>query len=193
VHVAGIATHFIPSENIEQAEGVLLELASQSAQKMQPIDVEKMNNILTTIGSFGAKNDGKKSFLTVHADEIDSCFGHGSVPEIIDSVEQLALQHTQGKGNQDHWSIRALQQLKNASPTSMAITLEALKRGKNESLAECLEREFAISMRLITEPDFVAGVNAVLSKQRVPAWQPMLGQVDEEAFFHECAHGKLGL
>jgi enoyl-CoA hydratase len=73
--------------------------------------------------------------------------------------------------------------LQRASPTSLAVTLAALRRAEDlASLKECLAQELRTSCSLMTLPDFGEGVRAVVvDKDREPRWSPSrLEEVDDD-------------
>lgn len=69
---------------------------------------------------------------------------------------------------------RTLATLRTRSPASLHVTWRMLELGRrSRSLAECLDREWAASMRIHREPDFREGVRAaVVDKDRNPRWAP---------------------
>lgn len=74
--------------------------------------------------------------------------------------------------------------IRRASPTSVAVTLRALRDARGlPSLEAALARELEISCALLRHPDFVEGVRAqVIDKDRQPHWQPSsLEQLDPAA------------
>lgn len=100
-----------------------------------------------------------------------------------------------------HWAVRAARGLALASPTSLAVTLEALRRGETmQSLGQCLAMEYRVAQRFLKHPDFVAGVGAVLSggrggdarKQR-PQWAVSPTADEVAAFFEPVEGGELQL
>ena len=59
------------------------------------------------------------------------------------------------------------------SPTSMAVTIELLRRGATMDLASCLRMELALTRKVVFHPDFAEGVRAVLvDKDNAPRWAP---------------------
>ena len=59
-----------------------------------------------------------------------------------------------------------------ASPLSLKVTLEALRRGARLPLADCLRMEYRISQHCMMGDDFYAGVNSqLISKDRKPKWK----------------------
>ena len=58
-----------------------------------------------------------------------------------------------------------------ASPLSLKVTLEALRRGARMPLADCLKMEYRISQHMMMGDDFYAGVySQLISKDRKPKW-----------------------
>ena len=52
-------------------------------------------------------------------------------------------------------------------------TLRALRRGRDLTLQQALDAEFALTRTTMAHPDFAEGVRAmVVDKDRKPAWQP---------------------
>ena len=94
-----------------------------------------------------------------------------------------------------HWSVGAAKELARASPTSLAVTRELLRRGRAcDSLAECLQMEYRVASRFLTHPDFISGVGAVLSKGAEPArWAEPPTPQQVEAFFGPGLGGELSL
>ena len=121
------------------------------------------------------------SFLEAHAAEIDDCFGHADVPAIVAAVNAAAA----AASAPDHWAVRAAADLARASPTSLAVTLEALRRGGAcASLGEALEMEFRMAQRFMRHSDFVSGVRSVMSKGAEPAvWRPPPSAEEVKEFF----------
>ena len=157
----------------------------------------------------GASTTAAPSFLQTRAEEIEHCFGGASltVSEIVARVEELAAsQEAAGEnphrvakdseGNQESsssfdpgagWAMAAAKELRNASPTSLVVTLEALRRGADlPSLGACLEMEYRIAQRFLRCPDMAAGINAVLTRTRDGlAWgaPPAEGSDELEEYF----------
>jgi enoyl-CoA hydratase len=68
----------------------------------------------------------------------------------------------------------ALEALRRGSPTSVAVTLAALRRARRLStLEECLEQEYRTSCSFLAEEDFCEGIRAALvDKDCRPRWMP---------------------
>lgn len=68
----------------------------------------------------------------------------------------------------------ALQTLEEVSPTSLAVTLAAVRRARGlPGLRAALAQEYGLVMWLAARPDLVEGIRAQLvDKDRTPAWRP---------------------
>ena len=64
--------------------------------------------------------------------------------------------------------------IKRNSPTSLKVTLRALRNGRQlRELAPCLQQEYSACVHCMREGDFVEGVRAaVIDKDRTPIWRP---------------------
>ena len=113
---------------------------------------------------------------------IDRHFSHGSVPEIIASLE------SEERPEFGEWAEKTLQALAKRSPTMLAVTLEQLKRGANLSLADCFRMELNMIHGCFEQGDFIEGIRAlIVEKDNQPRWRPEhLAEVTPagvEAFF----------
>lgn len=96
-------------------------------------------------------------------DAIARCFGQASVEEIRAA---LSAEGTD-------WADRQLQSLDQASPTSLKVTLRALRLGADQDFDTCLRREYGLTQAVCARVDFYEGVRAMLvDKDRAPRWQP---------------------
>ena len=81
------------------------------------------------------------------------------------------------------WADEAMQALRAASPSSVMLSFELIRRGAGRTLEECLQAELALTRRATRHPDFLEGVRAmVVDKDRAPRWSPSsLTAVDQDA------------
>lgn len=95
---------------------------------------------------------------------IDHCYAADTVEEI---VERLL-------GHGDPAAKEAAETVLAKSPTSLKVTLAALRRAAAPGpLERDLVREFRVSCRALAAPDLVEGVRAqVVDKDRTPRWSP---------------------
>ena len=140
---AGLATHFVPRERLPALRAALAEEGAGAVQRFAAA---------VPPGAVAAQREA-----------VDRCFGHDSLPAIRAALE------AEGTG----WAKEQLAILDRMSPTSMAVTLELLRRGARMSLPECLAMELALTRSVTRHPDFAEGVRAVLvDKDNQPRWAP---------------------
>ncbi|KAA2214833.1 enoyl-CoA hydratase/isomerase family protein [Teichococcus oryzae] len=150
---AGLATHFVPSERLPELRAALLAEADAAM-------VERFAQPVPP-GRIAALRPA-----------IARCFGHHDRAAI-----EAALEAEGGE-----WAAEQLAILRRVSPTSVAVTLELLRRGATMDLPACLEMELALTRHITRHPDFAEGVRAVLvDKDNAPRWQAP--PADAAAFF----------
>ena len=194
-------------------EGVLCQFGENAISTGNVVNENALHNAIRSVaglddalaGGSGDVSPEPPSFLEVHAAEIDHCFSQPDVPSIVAAVEELASCVRGSAPSEEaagaHWAVRAARGIALASPTSLAVTLEALRRGETmQSLGQCLAMEYRVAQRFLKHPDFVAGVGAVLSggrggdarKQR-PQWAVSPTADEVAAFFEPVEGGELQL
>lgn len=140
---AGLATHFTPRARLPDLSAALARDG-----------VAALATFNQTLPTFS---------LAEHRADIDHCFSAGTVREIVRRLET----------NGAEWAQAALKALRHVSPSALHWTLRALRHGRDLSLKEALDAEFALTRTTMAHPDFVEGVRAmVVDKDRTPAWQP---------------------
>ena len=94
---------------------------------------------------------------------IGHCFSAETVSEIVTRLESIRF----------GWAGEALKALRQVSPSALHWTLHALRRGRDMTLKQALDMEFALTRTVMAHPDFAEGVRAmVVDKDRAPAWLP---------------------
>lgn len=139
----GLATHFVPRAALESLKAGLGREG---------------------IGAVAAHaGPTPESLLAADRPAIDRCFAGASVLAILAALE--------AEGSP--WARATLATLAAMSPTSMAVTFEALRRGARMTLPECLAMELRLTRGVTRHPDFAEGVRAqVVDKTRDPKWSP---------------------
>ncbi|XP_039304062.1 3-hydroxyisobutyryl-CoA hydrolase, mitochondrial isoform X2 [Solenopsis invicta] len=158
VLLAGIATHFVPSEKLADLKRELLTL--------RDVDIEPILN------KYQPKLNHEFS-LAPHMSQIENCFSAPSIEEIIERLK---------KDNSD-WAQKNMETLLKMSPSSLKITKKAIDEGKGKSLAECLKIEYRLACTALNrDGDFYEGVRALLvDKDQKPVWKPIsLADVTDE-------------
>lgn len=140
---AGLATHFVPRESLAELRSALLAGDAR------------------VVADFAAPV--LAGAIAAQRPAIDRCFGGASIAAI-----RAAL-----VAEGSDWAGAQLAVLDRVSPTSLAVTLELLKRGATRTLDQCLAMELALTRPVTQHPDFAEGVRAVLvDKDNAPRWVP---------------------
>ncbi|XP_071566717.1 3-hydroxyisobutyryl-CoA hydrolase, mitochondrial isoform X1 [Temnothorax nylanderi] len=161
VLLAGIATHFVPSEKIADLKRDLLTLREIDTEKIEPI-----------LNKYQPKLNREFS-LAPHMSQIENCFSAPSVEEIIERL----------KNNNSDWAQKNVEVLLKMSPSSLKVTKKAIDEGKGKSLADCLKIEYRLACTALRrDGDFYEGVRALLvDKDQKPVWKPIsLADVTDE-------------
>jgi enoyl-CoA hydratase len=140
---AGFATHFTPRGRLNDLSAAL---AREGVTALAAFD--------ETLPAFS---------LAANRAAIDHCFSADTVAGI---AERLGAEDAD-------WARAAVQALGAASPSALHWTLRALRRGRDLTLKQALDAEFALTRSTMAHPDFTEGVRAmVVDKDRQPRWQP---------------------
>ena len=105
---------------------------------------------------------------------IDECFKENTVEDILKNLRNVR--------DDNDWSKKLAVTMEKMSPTSMKVTLEMCRRGKELSLKDCLAMEYRLVRRCCEDSDFYEGVRALLvDRDNQPKWAPPnLDQVDQK-------------
>ncbi|MBY8866188.1 enoyl-CoA hydratase/isomerase family protein [Streptomyces sennicomposti] len=127
--------------------------------------------------------------LAARREWIDACYAAGTVEEIVRRL----------LGHGDPAAKEAAETLLTKSPTSLKVTLAALRRARRLGpLERVLDQEYRVSCACLRSPDLVEGIRAqVIDKDRDPRWSPRtlaeVSDADVEAFFAPLGDRELGL
>lgn len=141
----GMADHYVPSERLP---GLLESLATTAPDEAVAAVAEPAPD----------------SSLVASRPWIDECYAGDDVAGIL---ERLAA-------HPDEAARRAAEKITTKSPTSVAVTLRALREARAYAdLSDALRTEYRLALRFHAHHDFVEGVRAqVVDKDRDPRWQP---------------------
>ncbi|KAF8663715.1 hypothetical protein HU200_055036 [Digitaria exilis] len=156
---AGLATHFVSSENLEELEKRLLNLDSGDESAVRAV-----------IEEFSTDVQLDEDSVLNKLSTINKCFSAETVEDIIKAFES----EESIDGNQ--WIPPVLKGLRRSSPTAMKITLRSIREGRKQSLPECLTKEFRLTMnilRSVVNGDVYEGIRALsIDKDNAPKWNP---------------------
>ncbi|MFG3529846.1 enoyl-CoA hydratase/isomerase family protein [Streptomyces sp. NPDC047917] len=172
--LCGLADHFVPSRR-------LAELTADLAGCGTAAEIEE-----TVLRYASPAPEGE---LAAHREWIDACYGAASVEEIVERLDNSGVPAAK----------QAAETILTKSPTSLKVTLSALRRARRiGSLEAVLDQEYRTSCTAFTRPDFVEGVRArIIDKDRDPRWSPAalagVADADVALFFAPLGDRELGL
>ena len=166
--LAGAATHFVPSERLALVEKRLAELSD--ATDPQAYTVE---GISKAIDEFVQPIEDKFT-LDRHAESL-ACFAKASIPEVLRALDNVQ--------NDKEFAAATAKTMREKSPASLAVALEAQRRGKSWSIDEVFEKEYNIACEFMHDPDFVEGVEATLKHRRLGQWSKTDFNIDVSKYF----------
>lgn len=157
VKAAGIATHFIRSEQLPAVIDMM-----KNAPHTSHFDYDQALKVFEDASPQNL--DGWSSIITPNAATIHRCFSNkSSVANIVKALEQEESQFAKD----------ALKTLHTVSPLSVHVAHELVKRGQQLSLPECLQMEFNVVQHSLAGTEFYEGVRAALiDKDKKPRWNP---------------------
>jgi enoyl-CoA hydratase len=101
--------------------------------------------------------------LDPHRAVIDRCFSAESIGAV--------LQRLDADGSE--FARKCAATMRTKSPTSLALTLEQMRRGRSLSFEDAMKTEFRIVSRVCQGHDFYEGVRAtIIDKDGTPRWNP---------------------
>ncbi|CAH0558858.1 unnamed protein product [Brassicogethes aeneus] len=146
---AGIATHFVQSDDLHNLEQELLQCKNE-------------NDVQYTLKKFHVK-DLPEFSLTKDLDKINYTFASDTVEGIVQKLENDCSE----------WGQQTLKLMQKMSPTSLKVSLKALEIGKKMDLLDCLQMEYRLATSCLANKDFLEGVRALLiDKDQNPQWSP---------------------
>jgi len=149
----GIATHFLPQD---RQEALLAALAAAPWGEGDGYAVA--DRVLAAQAVPAPASD-----LAGIAAEVAAAFGAGSLPAVLAALA----------ASDADWANKALALLKKASPTSLCLTFETIRRGAALDFDAAMRMEYRVSCHCLKGHDFYEGVRALLvDKDRNPRWQP---------------------
>lgn len=148
---AGFGTHYVPHEKQADLLAALKALKHKTAENIDQVVEE-------------AAETAPESSLQKYEREINELFASETLEGIFENLESSS----------SDFAKETLEALKKCSPTSLAVTIEQLKRGKDLSnFADIMSMEFDLSQSFVRQPDFMEGIRAaVLDKDCAPKWSP---------------------
>jgi len=153
---AGIATHYLDSEDLDEAKEMIAREPSAADEILRDLGTKPPN-----------------ARLASNADKIDRLFASDTFEGILTDLS----------ADPSDWAVKELKAVTANSPTSakVAMRLFAQSAGVEDFAAE-MAKEYAIATRIIELSDFAEGVRTVLvDRDNKPTWQPSRPEAVSEA------------
>lgn len=178
--LAGLATHFVPSDRLEDLEKTLVDLYKPTHDIVND-----------TIEKFAVKSDHEYSSSALSQENraiIARCFKHDTIEEILNALEK----------DGSKFSKDTIDEIYNGSPIGVKLTTELHRRVAGLSLQECLRLEHYLWQSSAFQPEFKEGINTGIIKKQKPQWiYPSVCDVDMESdilmkyFYANCRRQNL--
>ena len=150
---AGFATHYCPSDQMDELEAVLL------AAELKSDPYKEVDEMLAAAGKDPGRGDldeirGKIADLFEHSQSVDDLFSRLNKDE-------------------SDFAIATLKTLKQMSPLSLKVTFEQMQRGAKLDFDDVMRMEYRLVRRILQGKDFFEGVRAqLIDKDKTPKWDP---------------------
>lgn len=144
---AGLATHYLPAERLEEAKARLLAAPEQ---------------IETVLDDLSAPPPPAR--LAGNAERIERLFAADTLEGIITALAD----------DESSWAAKELKAVTMKCPTSAKVALRQFTlNAQMADFAEEMALEYRLAARMMMRPDFAEGVRAVLiDKDNAPLWHP---------------------
>ncbi len=158
----GFSTHTVPAESLALVRDEIIASPSH------------LEDILSL---YDRAPDAAASELAPHRAQIDACFAHNRVEDIVAALE----------ADGSDWAQETLHALAIMSPSSLKIALRQIRLSAKMSFAEIMVMEYRLAQACLARPDFYEGVRAALiDKDRRPRWSPARVTDVTEAEIEQC-------
>ena len=170
----GLATHFVPSNEISNLRSKIILISPKSN-----------DDVSSCIDNFSQKPSIEDSVLSDNEKILKEAFSFDTIEHIFEKCEELLR-------NENDFLKAQFDELKHKSPTSLKISLRQIREAKNMSLKEELIMEYRMVQNCLQIGDFFEGVRAMLvDKDRKPLWKPSkIGEVDNKRIDKFLPHVK---
>ena len=153
--IAGVATHFMPTEILAAARAQI----GGAAQTHDP-----GRALASGLSALHEPYGRPKELLPDNVDAIDRIFAADSVEGIIAGLES----------EDSDWARAQLATLKTKSPQALKVTFRQMREGaQKQSFADEMRSEYRLASRVASRHDFQEGVRAlIVDKDNKPVWNP---------------------
>lgn len=167
----GVATHFVPSKDVPNLRNAISAALGARTHWSRSDAAAALSLVLDKHAAHLPPFSISHSQLSA----INRAFSHTSATEVLAGAHSEAKHATTGTADAEFLG-KIAKSLDRASPASLCVTLEQMRRGAQLTLAECLRMELRIALHAMdagASGDFYEGVRAILvDKDGRPAWEP---------------------
>ena len=161
--LAGLATHYLHSSALADAEARLAELRFADGASLAARCAVVDATLEEFVSGLPAGAAAANPLAGATRAAIDRCFAHDTVEPILAA---LLREDTE-------WAASTKAAIEARSPTSVRVALRQVRLGRGWDIATAFQREHLLALKFMAHPDFVAGVRATLTKGAPPAqWAP---------------------
>ncbi len=153
---AGLADLSLPDHAFE---GVLADLRATAFRS----GAEVVAHLRTAVAEANRDRPAPAAALAEHGAAIDEHFSQDTMPAILASLAARS---------DDAWAQRVLDDLRQRSPLSMAVSLALIRRAAGMSMAQCLRTDLDLTRTMFAHGDILEGIRAVIvDKDHTPHWR----------------------
>lgn len=147
VFLAGIATHYVPSDRLEALEERLASLDfAADADSTSRAGLAKINACIEEfVGDVGAARDSGYDLTGAKRLAIDACFASNRAEEIVANLRQLENANDEGAQELKTWAKKTRQTIEQRSPTSVKVALEGIRQGAKLNINEVFDLDMQIA------------------------------------------------
>lgn len=171
--VTGVATHYVKQENFDKIKQLIIENVNEKT------NIQSLNEFINNNTDYTHSND---KFIFPHQEAIKYVFKMDSLNNIIIRLNNiLEGKKEEIKENSEiilskdgkDWALKTKTTIENASPLSLVVIFELLKRGlQMASIDEAYDIEAQVVNGFMEDSDFFEGVRALLvDKDLKPQWR----------------------
>lgn len=178
----GLASHFVQTRDLELLESSLGGLRMEDPE----LDAEDREDLVDMALDAFEPVVRTDNVSTEFLNTLESIFGHHETKDSLEGIFDRLEDHN------SEWANTILTKLRTSCPLSLKVTLQQMRLGNARDMKNCLQMEYRIACRMMSNPDFVEGVRAaIVDKDQQPKWQHQdITQVPQEmvdAFFEPLA------
>ena len=180
--IVGLATHYVELSHWERNVAHKVEALGEGCRAE---DVAATVSALESrapgdfAASYGASDEGRCA--------IEDVFGNDRRKTVEDILREIDVRRSTARndGERGFWS-EASTSMRKASPTSLAVSLELMRRARGQSLEWSLATDNVLIRKFLVGDDFKRGVDAMLIKKTgappTEGWSPTSARVVDDYF-----------